>query len=130
MIAIALENSLIGVDSSVSQERPVGADDVDLCERALMMIAREANPELWATLQIELAKSLGQNPRGDRARNLEWAIRHNEQATAVRRLNGQDDVRWTGVIMVHSLEGNLSFCVHPNGFARVLVSVPQGPTAA
>ena len=56
---------------------------VDLCEWALVKTAREANPELWGNLQIELAKSLMQNPHGDRAQNLERAIQHNEQALEV-----------------------------------------------
>ena len=56
---------------------------VDLCEWALVKTSREATPELWGNLQIELAKSLLQNPVGDRAENLERAIQHNEQALEV-----------------------------------------------
>ena len=56
---------------------------VDLCERALVMIVRETDPALWASLQNQLANSLLQNPIGDRAHNLERAIRHNEQALEV-----------------------------------------------
>lgn len=56
---------------------------IDLCERALVMIVREAVPELWARLQIELAESLRLNPRGNHAKNMERAINHYEQALEV-----------------------------------------------
>ncbi len=56
---------------------------VDLCERALGMTVREADPELWASLQEELSKSLLGDSQGDRSENLEQAIHHSEQALEV-----------------------------------------------
>jgi CHAT domain-containing protein len=47
---------------------------VELCRRALRMVRREENPQLWAALQGELGNSLWRNPLGDRAENLERAI--------------------------------------------------------
>ena len=45
-----------------------------LCQQALGMVERAAHPELWAALQVELANSLAQNPRGHRAENVEQAL--------------------------------------------------------
>ncbi len=47
---------------------------IDLCQRALELVSRERNAELWAALQNDLANSLAQSPQGDRAENIEQAI--------------------------------------------------------
>ncbi len=49
---------------------------IDLCQRALELVSREQNAELWAELQNELANSLSQFPLGNRAENIELAIEH------------------------------------------------------
>ena len=49
---------------------------IDLCQRALELVSRERNAELWAALQNDLANSLAQSPQGDRAENIERAIEH------------------------------------------------------
>ena len=57
---------------------------VELCKAALRLVKREAQPELWAWLQMELGNSLAQNPLGPRAENLELAIHHYKQVLEVR----------------------------------------------
>ena len=57
--------------------------EVSRCEQALAQVTRQADPELWAGLQIELTISLGKNPLGDRDENLEKAISCNHQAQEV-----------------------------------------------
>jgi len=57
---------------------------VELCCRALELVERERNPELWAALQMELANSLAQSPSGNRTENLERAIASYEAALEVR----------------------------------------------
>jgi hypothetical protein len=47
---------------------------VELCQTALGLVDRDAQPELWAGLQVELGNSLAQNPLGPRAENLGLAI--------------------------------------------------------
>jgi tetratricopeptide (TPR) repeat protein len=56
----------------------------DLCRRALMYVSRDAQPELWAMLKVELGGSLAQSVTGDRAENLEWAIGAYQDALTVR----------------------------------------------
>lgn len=56
---------------------------VKLCRRALALVAREEEPELWATLQVKLANSLFQTPLGNRTRNIEQAISHYSNALEV-----------------------------------------------
>ena len=53
---------------------------IELCRQALDLAERETQPELWSWLQNELANSLAQTPLGERAENLEQAIRHYEWA--------------------------------------------------
>jgi CHAT domain-containing protein/tetratricopeptide (TPR) repeat protein len=57
---------------------------IDLCQRALELVSRERNAELWAALQNDLANSLAQSPQGDRAENIELAIEHYHQALKIR----------------------------------------------
>ena len=56
---------------------------VTLCQNALGLVHRDTQPQIWAHLQNQLAKSLAQNPRGERADNLEQAISLYEQALEV-----------------------------------------------
>jgi tetratricopeptide (TPR) repeat protein len=56
---------------------------VELCERAVNLIQRGSNPTLWAALQGEWAIAQNNNPEGDRAGDLEDAIRHYELALQV-----------------------------------------------
>jgi len=56
---------------------------VRLCRQALNLVDRRQAPDLWAALQGMLGSSLARNLRGERAENLEQAIRHFEQALAV-----------------------------------------------
>ena len=44
---------------------------------------RNAQPELWAGLQVELGNSFSQNPLGSRAKNLDLAINHFNQALKI-----------------------------------------------
>ena len=66
--------------SEIMQElsQPAQPDEmpkrIELCEQALRLVSRQAEPERWARLQRELAKSLSRDPRGDRAENIEKAI--------------------------------------------------------
>jgi tetratricopeptide (TPR) repeat protein len=57
---------------------------IELCRRALTMVSKETEPELWAKLQDDLASSLARNPMGVRAENLEQAISHYQLALKVR----------------------------------------------
>ena len=56
---------------------------VILCQKALTLVDRENQPELWGAVQNELANSLAQNPLGERAENIEQAILHYQQALEV-----------------------------------------------
>jgi CHAT domain-containing protein/tetratricopeptide (TPR) repeat protein len=56
---------------------------IKLCERALDLVERDTQQELWTALQIELGNSLAQNPHGERAENIERAIHHYDQALKV-----------------------------------------------
>ena len=56
---------------------------VELCRQALALVARETQPEQWAWLQVDLGVSLVENPLGNRADNLEEAIRNYSQALTV-----------------------------------------------
>lgn len=60
---------------------------VELCRLALSMVSRNRNPNLWATLNHEMANSLAQNPQGMRADNLEEAITHHRLALEVFAYN-------------------------------------------
>jgi len=56
---------------------------IELCQQALTHIDRHKDPVAWAGLQIELSKSLAQNPQGDPAQKIEQAILHNQNALEV-----------------------------------------------
>jgi CHAT domain-containing protein/predicted LPLAT superfamily acyltransferase len=56
---------------------------IQLCQAALALVDRAQRPELWAALQNEFGNSLSQNPRGERADNLEAAIAHCQLALEV-----------------------------------------------
>ena len=56
---------------------------VKLCQTALRLVDRNAQPEPWAGLQVELGSSFSQNPLGPRAENLDLAIDHYNQALEV-----------------------------------------------
>lgn len=68
-------------------KRRLGPQDmphrVAVARAALKLVDREAEAALWAKLQFELAYSLSENPKSDRAENLEQAIVHYEQALEV-----------------------------------------------
>lgn len=57
---------------------------IELCQKALTMVSRGDDPELWAKLQDDLATSLARSPMGVRADNLEQAIHHYGLALEVR----------------------------------------------
>jgi hypothetical protein len=57
---------------------------VELCRRALALVNRLQQPELWGALQNTMGNSLAQNPQDNRAENLEQAIHHFQQALEVR----------------------------------------------
>ena len=59
------------------------AERTRLCRQALSLIKREDDPHQWATLQSELAASLGKNTLGDVAQNQEDAIQACERALDV-----------------------------------------------
>src|SRR3712207_6360608 len=54
-----------------------------VCREALAMVDGHQQAERWAALQMVLGNSLEQNPQGDRAENLEEAIRCYELALEV-----------------------------------------------
>jgi tetratricopeptide (TPR) repeat protein len=56
---------------------------IELCQQALAHVDRKIDPELWAGLEVELAKNIGQYPLGDRAENIEQAILHNQRGLEV-----------------------------------------------
>lgn len=56
---------------------------IEVCLKALKLIKRDEEPEAWAALHGDLGDSLEQNPIGDRAENLEHAIRHYKLALEV-----------------------------------------------
>ena len=66
---------------------------IALCRAALRLVRRTDNPNLWAALQNELANSLAQTPRGERAENLEKAIEHYSLALQVYTRQA-DPERW------------------------------------
>lgn len=57
---------------------------VELCLRALPLVNRLQQPNLWGALQIEIGDSLAQNPQDNRAENLEQAIHHFQQALEIK----------------------------------------------
>jgi hypothetical protein len=75
--------------SSILQElsRPAQPGDMPrrivLCKRALELVSRQQNEQLWAALQVEMGNSLAQSPQGDRADNIEQAIEHYSLALKV-----------------------------------------------
>ncbi len=88
--------------------RPMGILEmphrIELCLRALRRVPRAKNPALWAALQVELGNSLAQNPRGDRAENLERAIEAYRQALEVMTREAMpDDHRRTQRSLGHLL---------------------------
>lgn len=56
---------------------------IELCQTALAQVTRDSEPEKWAWWQNQLGYSLWQNPLGDRADNLEQAIKHGKQSQKV-----------------------------------------------
>ncbi|MCP4398625.1 MAG: hypothetical protein GY801_15175 [bacterium] len=56
---------------------------VQLCRKALNLLSRGQDPQLWADLQGEFGNSLSQSPFGERAENLEQAIAAYQQALEV-----------------------------------------------
>src|SRR5215472_9909210 len=56
---------------------------IELCRRALELVNRKHNPEVWAGLLVVLANSLRQSPCGERSENLEQAIASNKAALEV-----------------------------------------------
>ena len=56
---------------------------IQVCRAALALVNRAQQPDLWAALQNDLGNSHAQNPRGERADNLEAAIAHYQQALEV-----------------------------------------------
>ena len=63
-----------------SQEMP---RQIDLHRRALELVKRDYQPELWGTLHNDVANRLTANPQGNRADNIEQAIDHYQQALEV-----------------------------------------------
>ncbi|HRW09648.1 MAG TPA: tetratricopeptide repeat protein [Caldilineaceae bacterium] len=59
----------------------------ELCQQALTLVDRNTNPQLWATLQVELGRSLAMNPLGGRTQNLEESIDAYQQALQVMTFN-------------------------------------------
>jgi len=68
---------------------------VKLCQTVLGMVDRNAQPELWAVMQIELGNSLAQNPLGSHAENIDLAIGHYNQALQVYTLEAFPE-DWAG----------------------------------
>jgi len=58
---------------------------IALCQEILSRIDRQENPDLWGVIQVEMANSLADRIRGDRAENIEQAIRHFRNALEVFR---------------------------------------------
>lgn len=56
---------------------------IAVCREALALVDRSDQPEWWAELHVELGNSLGENPQGDSAENIEEAMSHYEQALEV-----------------------------------------------
>ena len=56
---------------------------IELCQRALRLVERDSQAQLWAALQGTLGNSYAQNPQGNRAENIEQAIHHYEQALSL-----------------------------------------------
>lgn len=56
---------------------------IQLCQQALVQVNCHTDPEIWAGLELELAKNFSQNPLGDQLQNIELAILHNEKALEV-----------------------------------------------
>jgi CHAT domain-containing protein/tetratricopeptide (TPR) repeat protein len=71
---------------------------VELCQRALALVSRAQNPQLWAALQNELANGLAQNPLGNRSENLEQAIAAYQQALTVMT-QSTSPVEWAQIMM-------------------------------
>jgi len=68
---------------------------IELCGRALTLVERGQNAELWASLHKQMATSLAQSPQGSRAENLEQAIAHYQQALVVFT-RVADPANWAG----------------------------------
>jgi len=67
-------------------------ETADLCRQALELVSREAQPELWAALNMELGLCLMLVRDEEPVQNLEKAIYHFEQALEVftRRANPEE----------------------------------------
>lgn len=57
---------------------------IELCGKALKMISKDEEPELWGMLQDDLACSLLESPIGSHDENIESAINHFGQALEIR----------------------------------------------
>ncbi len=77
-----LDEILEALRQPVRDVRQMG-QRVALCRRALALVSRQGNEQLWAALQNELGNSLQQNPLGDRAENIEAAISTYEQSLQI-----------------------------------------------
>jgi CHAT domain-containing protein/tetratricopeptide (TPR) repeat protein len=56
---------------------------IELCQKALRLVHREQDPEIWAILQMMSGLLAAESPYGLRGGNLELAIDHYEQALTV-----------------------------------------------
>jgi CHAT domain-containing protein len=82
---------------------------IPLYRRALTLIPRETEQELWATLQYELADCLVRSQDRDRAQNLEEAIRRYQ---AVLEVWSRDDSPQKWAQVLHDMGSALRFRVH------------------
>ena len=57
---------------------------MSLCRRALSLLPRTQNEQLWVALNMELGDSLAQLPTGDQGENIEQAIAAYRAALEVR----------------------------------------------
>ncbi len=81
-ISLDLQNILDELDQPV--RIPDMPRRVQLCRKALNLLSRQQDPQLWAALQKEFGDSLQQSLLGERAENLEQAIATYQQALEVR----------------------------------------------
>ena len=69
-----------------------------LLNQAISRVSKDENPFLWGALNNEFAVTLCENPLGDRADNIEEAIRYCEQALEVRTRDAMP-VEWAETMM-------------------------------
>ena len=99
---------------------------IELCQQALAHVDRKIDPELWAGLEVELAKNVGQNPQGDRAENIEQAILHNQSGLEVfnRKVYPEN---WANIhINLGSNFRNRLYGDHAENLEQALVHCQQG----